>query len=203
METPFGLQQAIVLSVTAMIPTMGNSPAQPKPVFTARSAVSFKVTDGLNAILVEVSDPAAWRLRLRLGHHAHNIFRDDRRGCLVSGGDRPGMHSQVQPKPCALQFWADFENGRDPVDRMTCIQEVGRFNRPREAKENFVAPGDAVAVAGTLMRVGPERRIVSDDRAAITNLASESKALSSCPMMTFDCGTPDVAPIRPPRVPHG
>lgn len=145
-----------------------------KTLFTAKSCVSFNVTDGAKTVLVDVKNQSQWQLTLKKTDEIFNIYRDDHKGCLQSGGER-GRISQGVVRPHALKFWNDFNQGKDPPSRMTPVNAGGMSgfgNRPRMAFEYVLKVGDPVSVTGTLRQVNGSLVLVADSASNITNAVS-------------------------------
>merc|ERR1712232_117238 len=142
------------------------------------------IVDGEHEVLVELTDQSSYHfnLKLTLSSNIFNIYRDDQKGCLVSGGDQPGQNSKRVARPHALKFWNDFNGGKDPPSKMTGVNDAmkGFGNRPRFAREHVLKVGDKVAVLGTLRKSNGGMKIEADSHGEITNDPCIAPALKTC-----------------------
>lgn len=179
METPFGQEKALAIKVVGYGAPHGNGRG-PQRLFSGMCAIPFRLLDGDQEVLVDFANAAVPGVfNLGKTHIAMNILRDDDKKCLVSGGTKPGQFASVQDRPHALQFWRDFNGGKDPPDRMTARNAgMAAFgNRPRLAHEFALRPADTVAVIGVLQSGDSGFTVVpgADGQALVTNSQAQVK----------------------------
>eukprot|EP00931_Biecheleriopsis_adriatica_P079966 TRINITY_DN53323_c0_g1_i1.p1 TRINITY_DN53323_c0_g1~~TRINITY_DN53323_c0_g1_i1.p1 ORF type:complete len:255 (+),score=37.13 TRINITY_DN53323_c0_g1_i1:78-842(+) len=186
LESPFGQHKGVAIKVAASVPSGGHGQGANKSLFVARSYIDFKLVGTDNSfVVVRAGKPVKCTVALQTTEQIFNIMRDDRAGCLQSGGSKPGQISQALPRPHAMQFWKDFNDGKDSPMNMTAVSGSGMsagLNRPREAVESVLKVSDAVAVIGILRKVDNGFVVEADeDSLSISNSAIAAPAVKSCP----------------------
>lgn len=188
---PFVDAHAAIARIDAFKPTALRS-ASDKKVFSASKAIDFAVSDGIHSVRVNMAELDNWTLELAY-KKVLNILRDDELGCLVSGGDAPGLYSQCEPKPGALEFWSAYNQGIDPPQNITGTQDgmAAQGNRPRMARVFSLKIGEPVAIVGVVREAAGSRVLVplQIGQCGITNKQETSRNLSKISQIE-----PDVQP---------